>query len=281
VISKYRELHPEHIAEGSPAFTKPMGKGISVAEEPIQEGLPVVYHGAHSFGTARVNLIAEAINQAPAKASAEQVKVLVRAKLQRAGFDPDRPWLAQGSKVDRLDVGDANIARNSASNGGAAFEDTAPQPAVQANPQAPPPAQGGPGGNGGASGGAGGGSSGSGGTGASSADIANQAAARQEAERVRNWNGPNFKADPSQGGSVAVDSLLDDMQKGNVQVVDNAFNSRFHDQVWHDLTGKQGQAPTAYKIGNATRIDLTRLTPEQLRRYREHVQKQDAAKGPR
>src|SRR5262249_25905932 len=94
VISKYRDLHPEAIAEGSPAFTKPMGKGIAVAEEPWKEGLRVAWHGAHSFGSARANVIAEAINQAPANASAAQVKVLVRAKLQSAGFDPDRPWLA-------------------------------------------------------------------------------------------------------------------------------------------------------------------------------------------
>jgi hypothetical protein len=280
VVSKYRDSHPAAIADGSPAFTKPMGKGISVAEEPLQEGLPLVYHGGHSFGTARANVIAEAINQAPANASPPQVKAYVNAKLQQAGFDVDRPWLSQGSKVDRFNVGDANVARSSAPNSGAALADTVPQPAVRANPQSPPPGQGGPGGHQGASGGAaGGGSNGSGGTGASSADIVDQAAARQHAEQVRNYK-PNFKANPNQGESVAIDSLLDDMQKGKLKVVDNAFNRKFHDQVWHDLTGKQGQAPVAYTIGDQARVDLNRLTPEQLRNYRAYVQKQDAAKGP-
>lgn len=278
VLSKYRDTHPAAIAEGSPAFTKPMGKGIAVAEEPLQEGLPLVYHGGHSFGTARANVIAEAINQAPANASPGQVKAYVHSKLQQAGFDVDRPWLSQGSKVDRFNVGDANVARSNAPNS-AAFADTMPQPAVRANPQSPP-GQGGPGGNQGASGGAaGGGSNGSGGTGASSADIADQAAARQHAEQVRNYK-PNFKANPNQGQSVAIDSLLDDMQKGKLKVVDNAFNSKFHDEVWQDLTGKQGQAPAAYTIGDQARVDLNRLTPEQLRSYRAYVQKQDAAKGP-
>jgi hypothetical protein len=278
VIAKYRDTHPAAIAEGSPAFTKPMGKGISVAEEPLQEGLPLVYHGGHSFGTARANVIAEAINQAPANASPGQVKAYVNAKMQQAGFDVDRPWLSQGSKVDRFDVGDANVARSNAPNS-AAFADTMPQPAVRANPQSPPPGQGGPGGNQGASGGAaGGGSNGSGGTGASSADIVDQAAARQHAEQVRNYK-PNFKANPNQGESVAIDSLLDDMQKGKLKVVDNAFNSKFHDQTWQDLTGKQGQAPAAYTIGDQARVDLNRLTPEQLRNYKAYVQKQDAAKG--
>ena len=63
---------------------------------------------------------------------------------------------------------------------------------------------------------------------------------------------------------MSIDTLLDDMEKGKLQVVDNAFNGKFHDQVWHDLTGKQGQAPAAYEIGNAVRVDLNRLTPEQL-----------------
>jgi hypothetical protein len=285
VVSKYRDLHPEAIAEGSPAFTKPMGKGIAVAEEPLQENLPKVIGGRHSFGTARANVIAEAIMRAPANASAAQVKSLVRDQLQRAGFDVDRPWLAQGSKVDHLDVGDLGVARNSAPNGGAApdlaFDNTAPQTPVRANPQARPPGQGDPGGNGGAPGGARGGSNGSEGTGGSTVDMTTQAAAGQQAERVSNYKGPNFRPDPSQGGSVSIDTVLDSMEKGKLQVVDNAGNGNFHDQVWHDLTGKQGQAPAAYEIGNGVRIDLNRLTPEQRQRYLDYVRKQDAAKGPR
>jgi hypothetical protein len=108
-----------------------------------------------------------------------------------------------------------------------------------------------------------------------------QPAAGQQAERVSNYKGPNFKPDPSQGGSLPIDSVLDGMEKGKFQVVDNAGNGKFHDQVWQDLTGKQGQAPAAYNIGNAVRVDINRLTPEQLQRYVEYVRKQDAAKGPR
>jgi hypothetical protein len=70
------------------------------------------------------------------------------------------------------------------------------------------------------------------------------------------------------------------MQKGNLTVADNAFNGKFHDQIWHDLTGKEGQAPAAYKIGNSARVDLNRLTPDQLQRYKAYVRQQDAAKGP-
>jgi hypothetical protein len=48
-------------------------------------------------------------------------------------------------------------------------------------------------------------------TGASSADIADPTAARQEAERVRNWKRPDFRADPSHADSVPIDSLFDHM----------------------------------------------------------------------
>ena len=150
------------------------GKGNCRSGRTLTRWAPGRFSRQAQLGTARANVIAEAIIRAPANASVAQVKLLVRAKLERAGFDPDRPWLAQGSKADQLNGGDFDVARNSAPNGGAApglpFDDTAPQTPVRANPQAPPPGQGNQGGNGGTSGGAGGGRNGSGGTGESSAD---------------------------------------------------------------------------------------------------------------
>jgi hypothetical protein len=93
VFSNDRHLHFKAITEGSPAVAKPVGKGVHATEALLQEGLPVVYPGAHSFGLTRTNLIAEAINQGGANTSVAQAKALeLGAKLQRAGFDPDRPW---------------------------------------------------------------------------------------------------------------------------------------------------------------------------------------------
>jgi len=89
------------LAEGSPAFTKPIGKGISAAHEPIQESLPVRV-GKVSHGESRSDIIAEAILKAPPNATKAQVQQLVRDRLKYYKFDPDRPWLKQGAKVDDL-----------------------------------------------------------------------------------------------------------------------------------------------------------------------------------
>ena len=44
----------------------------------------------------------EAILDAPANATKEQVRQLVRERLQKYGFDPDRPWLKQKAIRDDL-----------------------------------------------------------------------------------------------------------------------------------------------------------------------------------
>jgi hypothetical protein len=101
VVMNYAQKHPEAFAEGSPAFTKPLSKGISAAHEPIQESLPARV-GKVSHGESRSDIIAEAILDAPANATQDQVRQLVRERLQKYGFDPDRPWLKQRAKVDDL-----------------------------------------------------------------------------------------------------------------------------------------------------------------------------------
>jgi hypothetical protein len=101
VVQRYAKAHPDAFAEGSPAFTKPIAKGVSAADEPVQEGLPPT-HGGHSFGSARSDIIAEAILQAPAGATKEELRALVRQRLREYGFDPDKPWLKQGATVDDL-----------------------------------------------------------------------------------------------------------------------------------------------------------------------------------
>ena len=55
-----------------------------------------------SHGESRSDIIAEAILDAPANATKAQIQQLVREKLKKYGFDPDRPWLKQGAKVDDL-----------------------------------------------------------------------------------------------------------------------------------------------------------------------------------
>jgi hypothetical protein len=100
-VMDYARARPEAFVQGAPALTKPIGRGIAVAEEPAQMGLPF-RPGNHSFGHAASDVMAEAIMRAPAGATKEEVKALAREHLKAHGFDPDRPWLRQGTKVDNL-----------------------------------------------------------------------------------------------------------------------------------------------------------------------------------
>jgi len=102
IVQRYAKDHPDAFAEGSPAFTKPISKGVAVADEPIQQGLPRTGTGSHSFGSARADIAADAILKAPADATKEEIRQLVRQELKRYGFDPDRPWLKQNETVDGL-----------------------------------------------------------------------------------------------------------------------------------------------------------------------------------
>src|SRR5262249_734697 len=102
LVREFALKHPETMAEGSPAFTKSIDKGIAVAEEPLQRDLPPTPGGGHSFGSARSDIAAEAILQAPANATKEEIKEAVRQRLREAGFNPDKPWLSQNAGTDDL-----------------------------------------------------------------------------------------------------------------------------------------------------------------------------------
>ena len=101
IVLDYARKHPEAFAVGSQAFTKPISKGVAVAAEPAQMNLPFRM-GRHSFGQAYTDVVAETLLKAPANATKEEIKELVRQSLRQHGFDPARPWLKQGSKVDDL-----------------------------------------------------------------------------------------------------------------------------------------------------------------------------------
>jgi hypothetical protein len=102
IVQRFAKEHPDAFAEGSPAFTKPIAKGISVADEPVQSGLPPTPGGTHSFGGVRSDIAADAILHAPAGATKEEIRALVRQRLKDYGFDPDKPWLRQNATVDDL-----------------------------------------------------------------------------------------------------------------------------------------------------------------------------------
>jgi len=76
-----------HLTEGAPAFTRPLARGLAVAELPA---------GGQRFGEDRCRLLAEAIVASPAGTAAEQLAA-VRERFAAAGLRLDTPYLQPGS----------------------------------------------------------------------------------------------------------------------------------------------------------------------------------------
>jgi hypothetical protein len=102
IVMNYAEKHPQIFADGVPAFTKQIRSGIGVAEEPLQQNLPKIKKGLHSFGSSRSYITSEAIFSAPAGATRQEIMALVRERMRARGLDPDRPWLSKSTNIDDL-----------------------------------------------------------------------------------------------------------------------------------------------------------------------------------
>jgi hypothetical protein len=84
-----RALGP-HLADGAPAFTKPLARGLALAEEP---------GNGQSFGEHRCQLLAEAVVTASEHGlrTIEQRLAVVRERFRSAGVSLDAPYLKPGS----------------------------------------------------------------------------------------------------------------------------------------------------------------------------------------
>jgi hypothetical protein len=84
-----RALGP-HLADGAPALTKPLARGLAVAEEPVD---------GRRFGEQRCGLLAEAIVAASERGtrSADERLAVVRERFAAAGLTLDAPYLQPGS----------------------------------------------------------------------------------------------------------------------------------------------------------------------------------------
>ena len=84
-----RALGP-HLADGAPAFSKPLARGLALAEQPA---------GGQRFGEQRCRLLAEAIVAAGAAGArtAQARLAVVREHFAAAGVGLDTPYLQTGS----------------------------------------------------------------------------------------------------------------------------------------------------------------------------------------
>ena len=85
LIAELRSEVAPWLREGSPAFTKPLAPGLSVADDP---------GGGESFGLSRCALIAEGVLRAYERG--DPAAATVRATLAERGVDPRAPFLAPG-----------------------------------------------------------------------------------------------------------------------------------------------------------------------------------------
>jgi LysM repeat protein len=102
IVTDYAKEHPEAFAEGTPGFTKSIGKGIGVAEEPLQTALPKNPNGRYSFGEFRSDVIADTVLKAPPGATKAEIMAAVRKRMEDLGLDADKPWLQRRGAVDDL-----------------------------------------------------------------------------------------------------------------------------------------------------------------------------------
>jgi hypothetical protein len=95
IAQDYAKDHPEAFAGGTPGFTKAIGSGIGVADEPLQ-----TYAKKVSFGELRSEIIADETLKAKPGATAADIQAAVRSRMQKMGLDPDKPWLQRRGPDD-------------------------------------------------------------------------------------------------------------------------------------------------------------------------------------
>ncbi len=100
MVMDYAKKHPEAFADGTPAFTRALTKGISAADEPVQDSVTNKLYSKYSHGQLRSDLIAQTILDAPPGSTRQQLSQLLRQRMHFHGLDADRPWLSRGAAKD-------------------------------------------------------------------------------------------------------------------------------------------------------------------------------------
>ncbi|MBI4705789.1 MAG: hypothetical protein HY744_32245 [Deltaproteobacteria bacterium] len=98
LVLGYAAEHPEAFVDGTPRFTKPIGRGIAAAPEPTDVGLK--WGDNMSYSSSRAQLVAEAYAKTPATSDPAEKKKAVRAKLAEWEYDAERPWVEPGGQDD-------------------------------------------------------------------------------------------------------------------------------------------------------------------------------------
>ncbi|HMF11446.1 MAG TPA: hypothetical protein VKE94_04050, partial [Gemmataceae bacterium] len=96
------------------------------------------------------------------------------------------------------------------------------------------------------------------------------------AERVPNGAKKSRYVHPGDGEVVSVDRAFEELGRKTGVVLESGSHA-FHEEIWQKLLGKQGEPPIAFKYAGRIRLDVMRLTPEQLESFKVLSKAQAAA----
>ena len=73
-----------------------------------------------------------------------------------------------------------------------------------------------------------------------------------------------FRPQPGDGEPVPLDQAFRDVKGGNAV---HSGNHKYHETVWKEWLGKEGEPPVAFKFSGKTQIDVEKLKPDQLAEF--------------
>src|SRR5262249_22212825 len=81
---------------------------------------------------------------------------------------------------------------------------------------------------------------------------------------------------PGDGEVVSVERAFEELGRKTGVVLESGSHA-FHEDIWHNLMGRQGEPPIAFKYAGRIRLDVMQLTPEQLESFKVLSKAQAAA----
>jgi hypothetical protein len=85
---------------------------------------------------------------------------------------------------------------------------------------------------------------------------------------------------PGDGEVVSIERAVEELGRKSGQVLESGSHS-WHRKLWQEQLGNPGEPPVAFKYGGKIRVDVDRLTPEQLETFIKLDQAQTAARAAR
>lgn len=93
------------------------------------------------------------------------------------------------------------------------------------------------------------------------------AGTQAENARVAGYKTPRVSPNPGDGETVALEAAFGELQKKTGTVLDSSSDS-FHRTIWQEYMGLKGNPPIAFRFTGRIRVNVEKLSPQQLQTYR-------------